>query len=83
MTALAKQRGGLPTDYNPEKGLKNLAVAEAAEQYFARAKDSTGLHEAVQAKLGEQLRFVLWWDGQEKQAGALKRGVAIPPEKSP
>ena len=31
VTALAKRTAGLPTDYNPEKGLKNLAVAEAAE----------------------------------------------------
>ena len=56
---------GLPADYDPDKGLKKLAVAEAAEQYFARAKDSTGLHEAVEAKLGEQRRFVLWWDQQD------------------
>jgi hypothetical protein len=29
----------------------------------------TRLQEAVELKLGEQRRFVLWWDGQEKQAG--------------
>ncbi len=29
-----------------------------------------------EAKLGEQRRFVLWWDDQEKQQGALKRGQA-------
>ena len=41
---------------------KYLAVAEAAEKYFARAKDATKLYEAIKAKLGEQRRFVLWWD---------------------
>ena len=60
---------GLPTNYDPKRGLKHLAVAEAAERHFKRAKDSTGLHEAVQAKLGEQRRFVLWWDEQEKNPG--------------
>ena len=73
MTALAKPRGGLPADYNPEKGMKKLAVAEAAEQYFARAKDATGLHQAVEAKLGEQRRFVLWWD-QHKHGGEARAG---------
>ncbi len=65
MTAAVKldRRGGqLPANYSPEKGLKKLAVAEAAEQYFARAKDATRLYEAVEAKLGEQRRFVLWYD---------------------
>jgi hypothetical protein len=43
------------------------AVAEAAEKHFARAKDATKLYEAVEAKLTEQRKFVLWWDGQEKR----------------
>ena len=65
--ASTKYRGGLPDDYDPEKGLKVVAVAEAAEIHFARAKDGSKLYEAVEAKLGEQRRFVLWWDGQEKR----------------
>ena len=32
-----------------------------------------GLCEAVELKLSEQRKFVLWWDAQEKAAGA--RGV--------
>ncbi len=64
-----RESPGLPTDYDPEKGMKNLAVAEAAEHYFLRAKDATKLYEAIEAKLGEQRRFVLWWDGQEKNPG--------------
>lgn len=62
-------KGGVPDNYEPAHGLKSIAVAEAAENYFARAKDSTQLYAAVQVKLGEQRRFVLWWDGQEKDKG--------------
>ncbi len=51
-------------------------AAEAAEIHFARAKDATKLYEAIELKLTEQRRIVLWWDGQEKAAGELKRGSA-------
>jgi phage N-6-adenine-methyltransferase len=66
--------------YDPEHGLKSIAVAEAAEKYFRRAKDATRLFEAVELKLGEQRKFVLWWDQQEKQQGARGVGkkVALP-----
>ena len=50
--------------YDPERGLKSIAVAEAAENYYARAKDATGLYKAIEAKLGAQRQFVIWWDGQ-------------------
>ncbi len=39
----------------------------------ARAKDATKLYKAIEAKLGAQRRFVLWWDGQEK-----RRGTGLP-----
>lgn len=52
--------------YDPEQGLKAVAVAEAAEKHFARAKDSTKLYEAITAKLGEQRRFVLWFDDAKR-----------------
>lgn len=68
-TELTKTSAALPAHYDPDKGLKKLAVAEAAEKYFARAKDATGLFEAIKAKLTEQRRFVLWWDTQEKDKG--------------
>jgi phage N-6-adenine-methyltransferase len=50
--------------YDPEHGLKTIAVAEVAERHFRRAKDATRLMDAVEAKLTEQRRFVLWWDGR-------------------
>jgi hypothetical protein len=46
----------------------------AAEKHFRRAKDTTRLLEAVELKLSEQRRFVLWWDQQVKAGGSLKRG---------
>lgn len=56
-------------NYDPDKGLKAIAVAEAAEKYYARAKDSTALEAAIVAKLTGQRDFVIWWDGQEKDKG--------------
>jgi phage N-6-adenine-methyltransferase len=58
--------------YEPQKGLKTIAVAEAAELHARRAKDVSRLVTAVRAKLGEQHKFINWWDGQEKQQGARK-----------
>lgn len=67
--ARADYRAGLPDSYDPAKGLKKAAVAKAAEEHFRRAKDATQLYVAVETKLGEQRRFVLWWEGQEKRRG--------------
>jgi ParB family chromosome partitioning protein len=74
--ALARRgRAGLER-YDPKHGLKLITVAETAERHYRRAKDPTRLAEAVELKLAEQRKFVLWWDEQEKQAGALRRGNA-------
>jgi hypothetical protein len=62
-------RGGVPAHYDPTEGLKAIVIAEAAAKHYERAKDAAQLFEAVQAKLGEQRRFVLWWDAQEKHPG--------------
>lgn len=56
-------RSGLPDHYDPVEGRKKILAAEDAEEICRRAKDSTGLYQAVQVKLGEQRRLVLWWDG--------------------
>ncbi len=69
LPAFLDRRGGVPDNYDPEQGLKAASVAEAAEKYFARAKDTTKLYEAIEAKLGEQRRFVLWWDEQNNKGG--------------
>lgn len=69
LPAVTDYRSGVPANYEPDKGLKSIAVAEAAEKHFARARDATKLYEAIEAKLGEQRRFILWWDQQEKHPG--------------
>lgn len=61
-SALSKRsRAGL-AKYEPQQGLKRIAVAEAAEKHFARAKDATQLQKAIRAKLEAQAEFVSWWD---------------------
>lgn len=66
--ALARTAKQALSKYNPEKGLKAIAVAEAAEKHFARAKDATKLQHAIRAKLEAQAEFVFWWDVQAKKA---------------
>jgi len=62
--ALSKtSRAGL-AKYSPDKGLKTIAIAEAAEKHYARAKDATKLQQAIRAKLQAQAEFVFWWDTQ-------------------
>jgi hypothetical protein len=61
--------------YDPEKGLKSIAVAEAAENHYARAKDRENLLKAVREKLKAIREFVLWWDAQEKAQGAREAGT--------
>jgi hypothetical protein len=74
LTDASGYRGGVPAHYDPAQGLKAVAVSEAAENYYRRAKDSAQLYAAVETKLGEQRRFVLWWDGQEKASGIRMKG---------
>lgn len=71
--ALSRRPVGGLTKYNPDKGLKTIAVAEAAEKHYARAKDATKLQTAIRAKLEAQAEFVFWWDTQaEKDKGAAQ-----------
>lgn len=59
--ATRSTRRGL-SKYNPQKGLKTMALAEAAEKHFARAKDAGQLIACIRAKLEAQAEFVFWWD---------------------
>lgn len=58
------QRHGSLTKYDPQKGVKQIAVAEMAEKHFAKAKEATQLRKAIRAKLEAQAEFVLWWKTQ-------------------
>lgn len=70
-SALARSpKHGSLSKYDPDKGLKTIAFAEAAEKHWARAKDATKLEHAIRLKLEAQAEFVLWWDTTaEKQQG--------------
>lgn len=74
-TGLAKQSASGLSKYNPKKGLATVAVAEAAEKHYARAKDVTKLLAAIRAKLEAQAEFVYWWDTQaeRQQKGQPKK----------
>lgn len=62
MGKLTRRPSTPPAHYKPAQGLKSIALAETAEKYFRRAKDATRLLDAVEVKLSEQRKFVLWWD---------------------
>jgi phage N-6-adenine-methyltransferase len=68
--------------YNPEKGLRTIAVAKVAEAEYARAKDATGLQRAIRAKLAAQAEFVAWWDTQAKKHGGDTRSAAFHRDRS-
>jgi hypothetical protein len=55
--------------YNPAKGLKNITVNEALERHYTRARDARNLLKAMEAKLREVRKFVLWWDRQGYRKG--------------
>lgn len=66
-------KGDALTKYDPAKGLKTIAVAEAAEKHYARAKDATMLFTAIEAKLTAQAEFVAWWDSQKLKGRPTKK----------
>jgi phage N-6-adenine-methyltransferase len=80
--SLVRTSSRIPQKYDPSKGLKSIAVAEAAERHYKRVKDLKMLGAAVEAKLTEQRNFVLWWDGAgpgTKHGGKQNRGSGILP----
>lgn len=58
------RNGGSLAKYDPEKGLKKIALLEGVEKHFARAKDAAKLKVAIREKLDAQAEFVFWWDTQ-------------------
>ena len=67
------RNGGAVARYEPEKGLKEISVAEAAEKHYARAKDATRLLKAMELKLKAIREFVLWWHGLGEKRGRPKK----------
>ena len=74
--SVARKDGGTDVaKYDPEKGLKTIAVAEAGEKHWARAKDPSKLFDAIAAKVKAQAEYVCWRDRkrrQEKPAGRVE-----------
>ena len=74
VTTLVRRDATDLTHYTPAKGLQRVAVYEAAEKHYARAKDVTKLEQAIRAKLEAQAAFVAWWDTYaEKNKGAAQK----------
>jgi hypothetical protein len=62
---------GALAHYDPERGVKTIAVLDGIVRHYAQAKDATKLKAAIRAKLEAQAEFVVWWDTQaEKVQGA-------------
>ncbi len=77
MTLARRGNGGLAT-YEPAKGLKTIAVAEAAEKHYARAKDPTKLQHAIRLKLEAQAEFVFWWDTHVEKKVRSRSATQVP-----
>jgi phage N-6-adenine-methyltransferase len=52
--------GEITTHAEAEEALKTIAVAEAAEKLWARAKDPTKMMAAIKAKLHNQAAYAIW-----------------------
>jgi hypothetical protein len=73
--------------YDPEQGLKEIAINEAAEKHWRRAKDATQLCKAIDGKIDGQADYVVYRDGvdeiphagpgrgKKNQVSVLKRGL--------
>src|SRR5262245_30094728 len=71
--------------YQPEIGLKTIAMAETAESYYKRARNPDKLLEAVELKLTEQRKYILWWDSHGNPRGGPKNvadSATFVPEKT-
>jgi hypothetical protein len=74
------------TIYDPDKGLKMIAVAEAGERHWRRAKDAGKLFEAITHKIDAQADYVVWRDGvvvPSRQGGGPGRGKKRGLERTP
>lgn len=60
------------TKYDPHKGVKTIAILDAAEKHWAAAKDAGRLEKSIRDKLEAQAEFVYWWDSRDKNKGAAQ-----------
>jgi hypothetical protein len=81
-------RGREVAFYDPVKGLKTIAVAEATETLFVRAKNAEGLFRAIETKLRAQAEYVVWRDSMvtpSQEIGKQKKrdGISVPKSHLP
>jgi DNA N-6-adenine-methyltransferase (Dam) len=73
--------------YDPQEGLKTIAVAEASEKLWTRAKNAEKLFTAIEAKLTAQAEYVVWRDGvvtpSQKSGGRISVRKSGLPEADP
>jgi ParB family chromosome partitioning protein len=67
MSEIVSLRPGALAQYDPDKGLKTIAIAKAAESHFARAKNADRLFDAVESKLTAQREYIIWRDSVVSQ----------------
>jgi ParB family chromosome partitioning protein len=75
------------TIYDPDKGLKTIAVAEAGERHWARAWRETKdpfareqLEKAIKIKIDEQVKYLVWRneavESSQKAASSGRKGIS-------
>jgi len=69
---LVSPKGGAVAIYDPDKGLKTIAVSDAAEKHWRRAKDAKQLVAAVETKIEAQADYIVWRDGVTVHGGDRK-----------
>jgi hypothetical protein len=77
MPALSRKRDSFITICDPEKGLRTIAVAKAGEEHWFRAKNVTKVLEAIETKIMEQAKYIVWRDSimvSSQDTGAPGRG---------
>lgn len=74
-------RREIATLADAEQALKVIAVAEAAETLWQRAKDSEQLYSAVEAKLRHQAAYAMWRPTVSPQGYGPGRGIKESPER--
>jgi phage N-6-adenine-methyltransferase len=70
---MPKPDDGELTLFKAEETLKTVAVAEAGEKHWARAKDPEKLFKAIEAKIKAQAEYVCWRDSAARPAHRPKK----------
>ena len=69
MTALAKLRVGLPTNFKQQEAKIRDAKADAIIDYAKKVRDWPMLEAAIEQKMKDQTEFVQWWKENVRDRG--------------